>query len=227
MLVKLALTYPQRQQNCKGLQIVPRLLYYVDCFIIWQAFLMIKYVTIDHRLPSTTGFTFPQECILSLSPPHWCCRFVCRFMYSELYCILSLEICIVLIQRIISSFAEVKKIILLAGDCFVSHDDARWQVCCISWCVLIDVRDLVFDLKITLFQSAEFETFAKHLKPTYQDGHQRECVFRIPFFDPPLISPHDSALAVPVSVHGLWAAFMEVCDWTYYCVFHLFDIFLL
>ena len=31
-------------------------------------------------------------------------------------------------QRIVTSFAEVKELALLAGDCFVNHDDARWQV---------------------------------------------------------------------------------------------------
>jgi hypothetical protein len=34
----------------------------------------------------------------------------------------------VFLKSIISSFDDVDKVVLLAGDCVVSHDDARWQV---------------------------------------------------------------------------------------------------
>jgi hypothetical protein len=69
-------------------------------------------------------------------------------------------------------------------------------------------------------QGEEFEIFANNLKPS-SFSNEADLVFNIPFFDPPLVSPHDSALAVPVSVLGLWSMFTEVyvCIIKYVCVF--------
>ena len=52
--------------------------------------------------------------------------------------------------------------------------------------------------------------FASQLKPTLPPEYEGDKVFNVPFCDPPLVSPHDAALAVPVSVLGLWASFAEV-----------------
>ena len=57
-------------------------------------------------------------------------------------------------------------------------------------------------------QGDEFRLFTEHLMP--RGVSSSEVHYNIPFFDPPLVSPHGSALAVPLSLYAIWACFAEV-----------------